>query len=98
LQADGWSHRGGEAHRSAALPWGVEIRIYSTERRMNQVEDGIHVALRVGNIVHETMVAQRILSWRHILVASLDLIERHGMPARPDHLYQFPLRRVGVAH
>ncbi|CDG83795.1 bacterial regulatory helix-turn-helix, lysR family protein [Janthinobacterium agaricidamnosum NBRC 102515 = DSM 9628] len=69
---------------------GVEISIHSTERRMDLIEDGIDVAVRVGTIVHETMVARRLMSWRHILVASPALIERYGMPAQPDTLHQFP--------
>jgi DNA-binding transcriptional LysR family regulator len=69
---------------------GVDIRIYSTERRMDLIEDGIDVALRVGTIVHDTMVAQHIMSWRHVLVASPELIERNCMPAQPDDLHRFP--------
>jgi DNA-binding transcriptional LysR family regulator len=34
----------------------LEVYIYSTERRMDPIEDGIDVALRVGAIVHEAMV------------------------------------------
>lgn len=46
----------------------IQIQVYTTERRVDLVEDGIDVALRVGAIVHETMVARRfspigILSW-----------------------------------
>ncbi|MDX8456152.1 LysR substrate-binding domain-containing protein [Mesorhizobium sp. VK9D] len=69
---------------------GVQVYVYSTERRMDLVEDGIDVALRVGAIVHETMVARHVLSYRNILVASPKLVERFGMPAEPDALHRFP--------
>jgi DNA-binding transcriptional LysR family regulator len=36
----------------------IQVYVYSTERRMDLIEDGIDVALRVGGIVHEAMVAQ----------------------------------------
>ena len=68
----------------------IQIYVYSTERRMDLIEDGIDVALRVGAIVHEAMVARRVLSFRNILVASPKLVERFGVPDKPDALHRFP--------
>src|SRR5882757_2953004 len=68
----------------------IQVYVYSTERRMDLIEDGIDVALRVGAIVHEAMVARHLLSFRNILVASPKLVERFGMPAEPDALHRFP--------
>ena len=68
----------------------IQVCVYSTERRMDLIEDGIDVALRVGAIVHEAMVARHVLSFRNILVASPELVERVGMPAEPDALRRFP--------
>jgi DNA-binding transcriptional LysR family regulator len=68
----------------------IQVYVYSTERRMDLVEDGIDVALRVGAIVHETMVARRILSFRNIVVASPELVQRLGLPDHPDALHHFP--------
>src|ERR1700751_2382070 len=67
----------------------IQIYVYSTERRLDLIEDGIDVALRVGAIVHETMVARRILSFRNIVVASPVLVERFGLPEEPDALHRF---------
>jgi DNA-binding transcriptional LysR family regulator len=69
---------------------GIEVYVHSTERRVDLIEDGIDVALRVGAIVHEAMVARRILSFRNILVASPELLERFGLPDEPDALHRFP--------
>ena len=69
---------------------GIQIYVYSTERRLDLIEDGIDVALRVGAIVHESMVARHVLSFRNILVASPSLVERFGVPAEPDALHRFP--------
>src|SRR5712671_3697274 len=44
----------------------IQVYVYSTERRVDPIEDGIDVTLRVGAIVHEAMVARRILSFRNI--------------------------------
>ncbi|GGF00006.1 LysR family transcriptional regulator [Aliidongia dinghuensis] len=68
----------------------IQVYVYSTERRMDLIEDGIDVALRVGAIVHEAMVARRVLSFRNILVASPKLVERFGMPEEPVALHRFP--------
>ena len=37
---------------------------------MDLIKDGIDVALCVGAIVHEAMVARHVLSYRNILIAS----------------------------
>lgn len=68
----------------------VRLQIYTTERRIDLIEDGIDVALRVGNVQHEAMVARRVLVYRHRLVASPALIQRLGMPELPDDLHRFP--------
>ncbi|MCF4991706.1 LysR family transcriptional regulator, partial [Pseudomonas gessardii] len=66
----------------------IRVHAYTTERRVDLVEDGIDVALRVGTITHETMVARQVLSYRHVLVASPLLVERLGMPDTPEALYR----------
>ncbi|AQV97383.1 LysR family transcriptional regulator [Cupriavidus necator] len=68
----------------------VRVHVYTTERRVDLVEDGIDVALRVGTISHESMVARRILAYRHVLVASPTLIDRLGMPESVEALHRFP--------
>jgi DNA-binding transcriptional LysR family regulator len=68
----------------------IQVHLYSTERRVDLIEDGIDVALRVGAIVHEGMVARRVMSFRNILLASPKLVERLGVPAEPDSLHRFP--------
>jgi DNA-binding transcriptional LysR family regulator len=68
----------------------IQVYVYSTERRVDLIEDGIDVALRVGAIVHEAMVARRILSFRNIVVASPELVERFGLPDEPNALRRFP--------
>ncbi len=69
---------------------GIRVHVYTTERRVDLVEDGIDVALRVGTIAHETMVARHVLTYRHMLVASPLLVERLGVPDAPDALHRFP--------
>jgi len=68
----------------------IQVYVYATERRVDLIEDGIDVALRVGAIVHEAMVARRVLSFRNIVVASPKLVEHFGLPDVPDALHRFP--------
>jgi DNA-binding transcriptional LysR family regulator len=69
----------------------VELAVYSTERRLDLIEDGIDVALRVGRVADESMVARRILTYRHLLVASPKLLERNGDPSTWSDLNRYPL-------
>lgn len=48
----------------------IQLQVYTTERCIDLIEDGIDVALRVGTITHEAMVVRRALEDRHLLVAS----------------------------
>lgn len=69
---------------------GIRVFVYSTERRVDLTADGIDVALRVGAIDHEMMVARKMLAYRHVLVASRALVERLGPPVTPDDLARYP--------
>jgi DNA-binding transcriptional LysR family regulator len=68
----------------------IQVSVYTTERRIDLIEDGVDVALRVGMIAHETMVARRMLTYRHILVASPALIERLGALNSVEALCGYP--------
>lgn len=68
----------------------IQLHVYTTERRVDLVEDGIDVALRVGAIVHESMVARAVLGYRHVLVAARSLVERIGLPESVEALHRFP--------
>ncbi|MDY2562326.1 substrate binding domain-containing protein [Pseudomonas syringae] len=68
----------------------IRVHLLSTERRVHPVEDGVDVALRVGRVEHESLVARHLLDYRHILVASPRLLASHGTPKNPYHLNRFP--------
>jgi len=68
----------------------IRVHVYTTERRVDLIEEGIDVALRVGAIAHEAMIARRMLTYRHVLVASPQLIKRFGVPQEPADLTRFP--------
>ena len=68
----------------------IQVAVYTTDRAVDLGTEGIDVALRIGPVVHESLVAKRLLRYRHVLVASPALIERFGMPTSPDALLGLP--------
>jgi DNA-binding transcriptional LysR family regulator len=68
----------------------IRVHLLSTERRVHPVEDGIDVALRVGKVEHETLIARHLLDYRHVLVASPQFLASHGTPKHPRELHDFP--------
>jgi DNA-binding transcriptional LysR family regulator len=68
----------------------IRLSVFATERRVDLIQDGIDVALRVGAIVDETMVASRVASYRHVLVASPSLLSRLGTPRSAKGLRRLP--------
>lgn len=69
---------------------GIHLFVYSSERRVDLIVEGIDVALRIGAISHESMVARKLFRYRHKLVASPALIARYGLPQSPKELAPFP--------
>lgn len=69
----------------------IELAVYSSERRLDLIEEGIDVALRVGRIADDSLVALRVLAYRHQLVAAPELLQRLGEPSNPNDLSRYPL-------
>jgi DNA-binding transcriptional LysR family regulator len=68
----------------------IQVVVYTTERAVDLSVEGVDVALRIGPVVHESLVAKRLLRYRHLLVASPTLLERFGTPTSPDALFALP--------
>ncbi len=61
----------------------VEVDVFVSERRLDFIEDGIDIALRIGAVESLSAVARRLCSYRHVLVAT------------PAFLGQHPIRHPG---
>ena len=57
---------------------------YLWDRNVNLVEEGIDVAVRIGDLPDTGLIARRIGQVRRLLVASPDYLERMGVPSDPD--------------
>ncbi len=64
----------------------TKINVLVTERYVDLIEDGIDIALRVGELQDSTMVARSLLQYRHLLVASPEYLNAHEEPRCPEDL------------
>jgi DNA-binding transcriptional LysR family regulator len=69
----------------------VRVQVWITERFVDQIDEGIDLVFRVGPMKDSTLVARRILSYRHQLVASPAYLAKHKPPARPQDLLKHRL-------
>lgn len=68
----------------------IRLSVFTTERRVDLIQEGVDVALRIGAIVDESMVASTISSYRHVVVAAPSLLARLGAPRTVDALHGYP--------
>ena len=65
----------------------INVQIFITERIFDLIADGVDLTFRVGTKLEDsTVVARRVLTYRHQLVASPEYLERFGSPKTPDEL------------
>lgn len=70
------------ARFQAANP-AVTVEMILSDRRMDLIADGLDLAVRIGELPSSSMIARRVGTYRLMLVASPDYLERHGAPAAP---------------
>ena len=63
---------------------GVDLRL--SDRRINLVEDGVDLAVRLGHLPDSTLVARPVGQMRRIVVASAGYLKLRGEPKRPADL------------
>ena len=56
------------------------------DRRVDLLEEGADLALRIGRLEDSSLIARRLFDARTVLVASAEYLERHGAPAVPHDL------------
>ena len=63
---------------------GVALRL--SDRRINLVEDGVDLAVRLGHLPDSTLVARHVGQMRRIVVGSHGYLKLRGEPKRPADL------------
>ena len=69
----------------------ARIRVWINPQKLDLIADGIDIALRVGDLRDSTLIARRLLLYRHVLVASREYLKRAGIPDTPSDLHQHRL-------
>ncbi|MEM7760705.1 MAG: LysR family transcriptional regulator [Cyanobacteria bacterium P01_A01_bin.40] len=68
----------------------VKVQLFITARRVNLIEDGIDIALRIGKIQDSQAIATKLGEYRHLIVASPSFIKQYGEPEKPEELLSLP--------
>ena len=66
----------------------IEIDLFVSERRLSFIEDGIDVALRIGDVGSQSAVARLLMAYRHRLVASSEYLKSVSIETPQDILSQ----------
>ncbi len=64
----------------------VTIACWFMDRVVNMMDEGIDVAVRIGELADSSMQAIRVGSVRRVICASPGYLEQHGIPRSPDDL------------
>ena len=64
----------------------ITVELFTTDRRIDLVEEGIDVAIRFNQPPDSSVVMRRLGQFRVLLVAAPAYVERHGMPREPGEL------------
>lgn len=64
----------------------VTVDIAFADRRVDLIEEGVDVAIRIGRLEDSTLIARRITDVRRAVVASPEYWERYGRPETPSDL------------
>ncbi len=64
----------------------VSIDLQLSDRRLNLVDEGFDLAIRLGTLRDSSLVARRLAPLRMMVVASPGWLERHGRPEHPRAL------------
>ncbi len=66
----------------------LQVEVVLGDRRVNLVEEGFDVAIRVGDLDDSSLTARKLAEGYAYLVASPSYLKRHGVPTRAEHLRQ----------
>ena len=93
----GLEHLGPALNRFLALHPSVSVDIDFSDRRVDIVEEGFDLAIRISRLGDSTLMARRLADIRHVICASPDYWNRHGRPARPEDLARHMALRYTLA-
>jgi DNA-binding transcriptional LysR family regulator len=72
----------------------VKLRVLLHDRVVNLIEEGVDLAVRIGELQDSNVIAQALGSVRHVVVASPALLAARGRLKHPEDLRGAPCVRV----
>ena len=66
----------------------LEVRLDLNDRRVDLLEEGYDVAIRIGSLPDSSLIARRLTRCRMLFCASPDYLARHGTPTTIEELKQ----------
>jgi DNA-binding transcriptional LysR family regulator len=64
----------------------IELEVNLNDRRIDLVEEGFDLAIRIAKLPDSSLIARRLAPCRMLLLAAPAYLERHGTPADPGDL------------
>lgn len=71
----------------------VDIHVDFSDRNVDLVQDGFDMAVRIGKLEDSSLIARRVTSVQHRVVASPSFWKKHGVPESPADLETLPFLR-----
>lgn len=68
----------------------IKIDLDMSDRRIDLVEEGLDLAIRIGTLEDSSLMARKLASVRHVVCASPDFFNRYGTPQTPQDLAELP--------
>ncbi|WP_420475496.1 LysR family transcriptional regulator [Noviherbaspirillum sp. ST9] len=66
----------------------VKVDILVTDRRVDLLEEGLDMAIRIGSLSESGLVAKKFASDRVVICGSPEYLQKHGTPKTPAELAQ----------
>ena len=64
----------------------VKVDLQLTDRKVDIVEEGFDVALRIGQLKSSSLIAKKVAPIRVMLCAAPDYLNKHGTPTLPEDI------------
>ena len=71
----------------------LDIEVDFSDRKVNLVEEGFDVAVRIGALADSSLIARKLIDVRHVAAASPEFWKQHGKPTKPEDLEGKPCLR-----
>ena len=69
-----------------ALHPELQIQLVLSDEQVDPAQEGLDVTLRIAELESSSLIARKIMPVERVVCASLDYLDRHGIPTHPSDL------------